>query len=462
MPIMFGNGNTDNFDNNTNTNTYNNNFFLKEEARKHWYVYRATPGGVVKPYPVFDSQGNPCPVLTGNFESQFSHLPDAFAVVPMASYSGMDGKLSFIDYCSDMQSYCPEGKDRIPTPYSYFISGLYTLLPEKDSNKTRSGLPTPTRLNMVKRSYISKSKLSIMFRGCMIKHKSGAASTSKYAVNGMLFNCIYLISPKSAVNSFTKQFLIKSDPELDLSLTNTIVKSIFNLSAVSFRFSKTGSSASDDYVISVESEPDYVKTAMQAFNIGDPSDYFKAIRMSYGAYPTIESLLHVMTTAEMIDLLKHNYPISWLWYGLKDSPYASFFTPDEKKAAYNDPEMAPWFGIAEPNNMQVTTNLNVNNQPNLNTQINLNTNPNVGYLTPNNPNKTGYANIAPQVATNAMSQAEVTYTPNTGTFKPGAQVEEEPQTSYTDFTNNRMSEFEKAYGGNASFTGTTKTDGIIY
>ena len=456
MPIMFGNENNNNeFDNNTSTNTYNNNFFLKEEARKLWYVYRATPGGVVKPYPVFDSMGNACPVLTGNFESQFSHLPDAFAVVPMASYSGMDGKLSFIDYCSDMQSYCPEGKDRIPTPYSYFINGLYNLLPERDSNKTRSGLPTPNRLNMVKRSYISKSKLSIMFRGCMIKHKNGAPSTSKYAVNGMLFNCIYIITPKSAVNSFAKQFLIKSDPELELGTTNTIVKSIFNMSAVSFRFSKTGASASDDYVISVESEPAYVQTAMQAFKLTDPADYFKAIKNTYGHYQTMESLLHVMTTAEMINLLKQNYPISWLWYGLKDSPYASFFTPDEKKAAYNDPEMAPWFGIAEPNNNHVVTNLNVNNQPNIN--------PNIGYLTPQPPTA-GYTNIAPQQVNAVIAQAEVNYTHNTqNSFRPDANTaEEEPQTSYTDFTNSRMSEFERAYGGNASFTGATKTDGIVY
>ena len=84
--------------------------------------------------------------------------------------------------------------------------------------------------------------------------------------------------------------------------------------------------------------------ALQA-PLSDDVSYWNALRALFGPYQSVGDIFNVMTVDKMVSVLKDNYPISWLWYAWKDSPYASLVTEDEKRAALSDPEMASRFGV---------------------------------------------------------------------------------------------------------------------
>ena len=340
LPTMNNNNN-----NNENTGFSNANYVLKDEVKNEWYLYRASPQSVFRPYPVYDAAGVPCPPV-GNLdpENPMSIFSEAFAIVPLVVFAGLDGKLQFIDYCPDTDSYAAPGEVLTRTPYSFLISKLREMLPEKDSTTTKSGLPTPPRLAQAQKN-IHFAATSVLFRGAMIKAR-GKSSSSKHAVGGVMFKSICYISVKSAITALSAELQKPRDPRQPWSPLNSSADGLFELDGLTVQFDKAGSANSDPYQVMFGYDGNYPKAAMQFFNIpADPAQYHNAVRNLLGAYQNIGDIFRLLSVGEMVSILKEKYPISWVYYGLKDSPYASLLTPDDREAAFRDPEMAPWFGI---------------------------------------------------------------------------------------------------------------------
>ena len=346
MAFAFPNTNNGNNNNNNNESGFSNsNYVLKDEVKSDWYLYRASDKSVFRPYPVYDANGIPCsPIGDADPENQFSIFSEAFAIVPLVVFAGIDGKLQFIDYCPDTSSYAAPGEVLTRTPYSFLISKLREMLPEKDSQSTKSGIPTPPRLAQAQKN-IHYAATSLMFRGAMLKAK-GKSSTSKHAVDGVMFKSICYVSVKSAISALITELQKPRDPRHPWSPNNSAAEGLFELDGLTIQFDKPGSANSDPYQVMFGYDPAYKNAAMKFFNITqDPMQYHNAVRNLLGANQNISDIFRLLTVGEMVSILKEKYPISWVYYGLKDSPYASLLTPDDREAALRDPEMAPWFGI---------------------------------------------------------------------------------------------------------------------
>lgn len=347
MPFAFPNtGNKGENNNSNNEGFSSSNYVLKDDIKNDWYMYRAADKSVVRPYPVYDASGSPCgPVGDIDPQNQFSIFSEAFAIVPLVVYAGLDGKLQFIDYCPDIDSYAAPGTVLTKTPYNFFVTAMRELLPEKDSTTTRSGLLTPPRLLSVQKN-IHYAATSLMFRGAMVKVK-GKGSTSKHAVDGVMFKSVVFVSVKSAISSLITELQKPKDPRQPWSPQNSVADGLFELDGLTIQFDKPGSSNSDPYQVQFGYDPGYVQAAAKFFNIGDdPAQYHSAVRAMFGANQQISDIFRLLTVGELVSILKEKYPISWVYYALKDSPYASLLTPDDREAALRDPEMAPWFGLA--------------------------------------------------------------------------------------------------------------------
>lgn len=345
MAYVFGNVNSTNNSGSNEGGFANSNYVLKDDVKSDWYMYRASDKSVVRPYPVYDSNGIPCPLLgAADPENPYSIFSDAFAVVPLVVFAGLDGKLQFIDYCSDLDKYAPPGVSLTRTPYSFLITKLREMLPEKDRSTTKSGLPTPPRLGAVAKN-IHYSSTALMFRGALVRAK-GKPSASKHAVNGVMFKAIYYVAVKSAIDSFIAELKKPKDPRFPWSQDNSAANGLFELDGLTIQFDKSGPANADPYRVSFGYEPTYKAAAMQFFNIPeDPMHYHNAVRTLYGPNQQLSDIFNILTVEDMVKILKESFPISWVYYGLKDSPFASLLTGDDREAAFRDPELAMWFGV---------------------------------------------------------------------------------------------------------------------
>jgi hypothetical protein len=155
------------------------------------------------------------------------------------------------------------------------------------------------------------------------------------------------VSVKSAIDSIVAELQKPKDPRFPWSAENSAANGLFELDGLTIQFDKTGTQNSDPYRVSFGYEPNYSDYAAQFFNIAkDPMAYHAKVRELFGPNQQLSDMFRLLTVEEMVNILKDKYPISWVYYGLKDSPYASLLTAEDREAALRDPEMAPWFGIA--------------------------------------------------------------------------------------------------------------------
>lgn len=408
-----------NFDNN-NSNAggftdYNADMHIvKEDLKKTWFLFRTSNGSVVKPYAVYDHNGEPSPARnehevamlsaappteTTNEQGEvkyvrpnFEVLSDAFVLIRLATFAGVSGKLAFVDWCSDMPSYCPPGVEAIQTPYHYLIKALKTLLPDKNG-KIKAGGVTPNELRKMQKN-VNYSAPSILFRGAVIRH-NGKPSNAKSAIDGILFKTLFYVPHSSACKALCLKMAGKRDPKMPTGPGNNPVSDLFDIDGVNFSFHKMGAEITADYGCDIDYDSTFAKSAMTAFGLQDPSQYHQAVRAMFGPYQNIGDMLNILTVAQMVDLLKKHFPISWVWFGLKDSPYAGLISPQEKDMAFRDPEMAPYFGLQS---MQSAPGFN--NIPQYNNAAS-------GY---NSTPQYGAAESMPKVAS-MMQDAQVSYTP---------------------------------------------------
>ena len=364
MAVVYGQNYSASNNNSNDGNNYGKDIFiLKDDVKKDWMLYRGANYSEIKPYPVFDANGVPCPVSTMDTSSMYSVLSEAFAVMQTVGYGGVDGRLGMIDYCSDMERYWPPEAKSYRTPYQVLISALRTMLPQKDSPSTKSGKPSPSTLLKVQKN-ISYARETLLFRGVIFKHK-GQPSTAKSATDGKLFKVVYYIPISSAVKSICAKFSELRDPRMaqDPTMANnpasSAVAGLFEPDGLCLKLVKNGPNQSDEYRCEIGFDPTYTQTALKYFNVADTSQYYPAVRTLFGPNQQLGDILNIMTVGQMCNTIKNYFPISWIWYAWKDSPYAQFVTPDEQTRALQDPEMAVWFeipGAPMPQQMQNALN----------------------------------------------------------------------------------------------------------
>lgn len=349
MAQVYGNPNAG-YGSNGGTDFNANKFILKDEYKRNWFIYRSAGGSFVKPYPVFDSNGTPCPTRNDNTDAlDHTLLSDAFAVLGTVSFAGVNGDLELIDYCSDTERYLPPGQDYIRTPFTTLITTLRKMLPAQNGPKDVAidKYPIPRQLLQMQKN-VSYPVSTIMFRGALCRHK-GNPMTTKASVEGILFNTVFCITQKSATNSFYAQLNQARDFNSPPSANNNMFDSMFNIRGVGIQFNKgiggggQGSTA-DSYQVSAFKDQAYEATACRKFGCA-PEGYYNSLREFFGPAQRIGDMLHIMTVEEMVNVIKNNYPISWIWYSFKDTPYADLITQEERMKAQADPEMAQRFGL---------------------------------------------------------------------------------------------------------------------
>ena len=359
MAITLGNyGNTNYGSNSDWAEAAKGRRILKDTLNKDWYVYRVTAHSIVKPYPIFDMAGMPCAErdMDGD-DTEISGLPEAFVGCPIASFAGMDGNLEFVDVIVDAASY-----DATSTPYQCFIRGLRSMLPGKNGEPPKDGFPTPQKLMMMQKN-VSFSSDSILFRGA-VQLSNGKPSGSKNAVNGILFRTFFYVPQKGARTSLMKLFNTRFNPGAPISADNCMVSSMFSANGCSIGFTKGGVSNSDSHE-AFRVDPATTDNPMQqqqwsamkaelqsaigsAFNAFNDQTYFAKLREMFGPFQSVADCLNLMTAQQMVDMLLEYYPASWVWFGLKDTPYAPLVSDAKRAEAFNDPEMACRFGVAAP------------------------------------------------------------------------------------------------------------------
>lgn len=216
---------------------------LKEDIRKDWYFYRVSDHTVVKPYPVFDENGRPCPCREDGIidDENPSFLPQSMVVAPVATWAGMDGKLEFIDICSDAEEFTDETGEIANTPYTYLLRFLRGMTSESSKKlpEARDGMEYhPEAQKIVK--YLRYPGPCVIFRGALIIDKGDFVTGQKVTqVNsrmvdgkkaGILLNAFCFISQKSARTKFYERFneLYSQDDEGDeVTAENCYFKNIF-------------------------------------------------------------------------------------------------------------------------------------------------------------------------------------------------------------------------------------------
>ena len=327
---------------------------LKEELRKNWYIYQSADGMIFRPYPVFDSNGNCCPPIGDTDpQTEVGILPDAFAALKVATFAGTGKNLEFIDLCTDIDKYNVEHVEYLKTPYEFLVASLRKMSPTKSNpQKTGDGFPTPRLLREITKFSIPTSANCILFRGAMLQQQTGKPINAKAAQEGVLWSTVICIRHKGAIDRFLELFKQRLDVTRDLSADNTVMNSMFRANGCTFRVQAVrdavnpGGREGTKYTMVQEFDQTYIQRFSNAFKTApDDMNYWNAIRQSFGPYQSIGDIFNLMTVEEMVQVLKDNYPISWIWYALKDSPYADLVTPDERNQAMRDKEMAGRFGM---------------------------------------------------------------------------------------------------------------------
>lgn len=373
-------------------------------------MYRVSSNSVVKPYPVFDANGNPCGVRNPDATidaSSYAALPPSFVGCKIASYAGVDGNLEFVDFVSDYADYM-DASGNLRTPFQYLIASLRSMLPGQNGAPPKDGKPTPAKLLQIQKN-IGYSSDSIIFRAA-VQVSNGKTSNSKNATNGILFTTFFYVPQKSARTNLLKLLNTRFDNRQPLSEDNCMLSGMYSVAqGCSIGFFKTGVATSDPHDVKrvdpivadnqqTQQQWMQMQTSLQqavgmAFNAFDDATYFARLREKFGAFQNVEDALNVMTAQEMVNMLFDFYPASWVWYGLKDSPYAPLVPENKKIEAFQDPEMACRFGVvaetvptitaapaqpqafAQPQTFAQPTNTLVNKQPVFNQQPQMPMNP---------------------------------------------------------------------------------------
>ena len=346
------------------------NFILKETAAKLWPTYSIAGTTEIKPYPVFDDSGIPCPPrmaspyeADGNVpnaeeltsdqlrEYELSVVPGAFFRIPAVTWVGRSG-VQFIDYCSDIANYqLDEERDAekdAPTPYTEMVRCLMNLIPT-DRHKG-DGKPCPPTLARSRNA--GKGNIGLKFasptflvRGALKKFK-GQPLATKSSVNGVLWRACLMISQTSARNNLRNRFSEKRDLTQPISAANFVLDGMFHPMGTTLMFSKVNpQDPKSDIKVDPGYDPEFNRHLCEFFSAADEGQYWVKIRAELGAFQTIPDMLNIMTVKEQIDLIIDQFPAAWVWYGLRDSRYAGMIPESVRQEAVRDPEWRERFGV---------------------------------------------------------------------------------------------------------------------
>lgn len=310
------------------------NFVLKEEVARNWNYYQLQGNCEVKPYPVFSQQG-PCPSrLVTSFEAggpvDITMLTDedkrryATEAVPPAyiylgqgivNYAGTgDDHYTFINHVTDMEAY-----DTNYTPYSLMYMNLIKVTPKKDEPV---GPQHSRAVSSAKaKGLFTAPRSALVFRGALLKHK-GAAMATKYSVNGMLPKTVFVIMQKNVISKFLQSFLKQQDLMKPLSADNSIMSHMLQPNGTTMVLTKMGTDNSAEYDLMPNYNQQTNTAIMGAWEASNDAAYMDKVYKSFGGAQALEDMFDSMTAEQMVEMLAQAYPVSWLWYGLRDTPYA--------------------------------------------------------------------------------------------------------------------------------------------
>lgn len=350
-----------------------NNFILKPDAARLWPVYSLSGKTCVKPYPVFDEKGNPCPARMPSRFEQDGNIPEAdaltkeeiieyegevlppnFVSVPVVTWVGKDG-VQFVDFCSDIMDYRTADEqevDKLPlTPYSEMCKTLMKLVPtEKYKGDGKECPPTLKRCRSVGKGILSLRypQQSILFRAALLKHK-GKSMETKSSVDGVLYKVTVMVSQKSARTALRNAYFQKADPTRPIDASNFPLSGMFNPMGTFITFTKSDpNNSQSDYLVTPDYDQNFNKALCTYHSATDEASYYRAIRDLMGAFQDTTAMLNIMTVAEQLDMIIKQFPAAWVWFGLRDSRYADLIPERVKVEAKNDPEWAGRFGVNPP------------------------------------------------------------------------------------------------------------------
>ena len=348
------------------------NFILKEDAAKVWPTYSVSGVTEFKPYPVFDQNGVPCPPrMVSRFEAdgnipaaesltpeeireyELEVIPAAFTRVPTVSWVGRE-RVQFIDFCQDIMNFQNEQERENnvppPTPYTTMVRVLNRLIPT--DKYAGDGKPCPKTLQR-SRGWGDKviglrmSAPTFLVRGALLKHKGQQMST-KSSVNGVLYRTCLMIPQKSARLALRNRFSEKINLAAPISAENFPFANMFNPSGTTLVFSKVDpTNSQSDTKVDNGYDQVFNQALMEYFGVTDAAGYFAKVWDVLGAFPTMESMLNIMTVQQQLDLIIKQFPAAWVWYGLRDSRYEKMIPESIQREALRDPEWAERFGIAQ-------------------------------------------------------------------------------------------------------------------
>lgn len=348
------------------------NYALKESVNKEWRLYNLSGMCEIKPYPVF-IDGQPCASrnpssiesvegfdpnnLQGEDGSRYHSeiIPDAYIQTPLASYVGVTGNhYTFIDECSNTMQYAQNAVDpsKVRTPYSAMVSVLFKGMP-KQGEAPAPGLPA-CLLRARAEGTMSYSKQVVLFRGMLLKFK-GQSMNSKNAVQGTLPKVVFALPQKSAVDAFIRAFRTKANIREPLSANNSQMTGSLNLDGTVLSFTKSNyQERNSDYLMTPVYNAQVNHLIGNVWNAQNEAEYYANLYQSFGACQNLYDALEIMTVEDMITLLRKAFPASWIWYGLRDTPYAPL-VQDLMQAAAQDIEMTNWFNPPQNNGMNNNT-----------------------------------------------------------------------------------------------------------
>ena len=404
------------------------NYILKEAAAKLWPTYGISGTTEFKPYPVFDESGNPCPTrMPSKYESdgkvpeadsltaeeireyESEVIPQAFISVPTATWVGKDG-VQFIDYCSDLGSYASADEQEAgvlpPTPYTVMTRVLNKLIPT-DRNPNGDGQPCPPTLAKARNP--TKGVIGLKFpaqtvlcRGAL-KRLKGKPMETKSSSNGVLWRVCLMISQTSARLALRNEFSKKVRPQDPIGPNNFALQGMFDPMGTYLAFAKINpADRASDITVKADYDEAFNRSLVEFFSASDEGEYYAKVREELGAFGTLESMLNIMTVQQQMDLILDQFPAAWVWYGLRDSVYASLVPEDVQRAALRDPEWLARFGVAGVSTTRIPAEYDAIPMPT----------PPVGGFVPSNGGGFKVTSAPPEVA-NIMKEASVEYKPST-------------------------------------------------
>lgn len=354
------------------------NYAIKEEIERNWKFYQLRGTCEVKPYPVF-VDGRPCPsrlsaaieqqgtvdvnAMTDASKMEYAAevIPPAFLYLPcgVVSFAGTgDGHYTFVNYVSDADRY-----DMTMTPYDVMWRTLYKKTPKKDE---QVGSQHSVSITKAKNGgTLSIPRETLLFRGAIIKF-NGAPMATKTSVDGILPKAIFAISQKSAISAFMRSYLEQQNPMEPLSATNCKMSLMLPLQGTTMVFSKLDpASISSDYILQPRYDANNTRLLANVWESADEATYLTNIYKSYGAAQSMMDVVEILTAEQMVEMLAKAFPHSWLWYGLRDSAYASLVRQYEAEAAY-DTELTALFNPGTQVSAAPAMTMPVNAMPTIN------------------------------------------------------------------------------------------------